>query len=99
MSTRGRDLLSYHVALSAFESAARCGSFHAAALQLNMDQATVSYQIKKLEKHLNTPLLYRRRDSVILTDGGQKLFKSLERGFASIELGLAEIARDPHGNP
>lgn len=98
MSDSLRRQISSPVALFVFEATARCGSFHAAALELNVTQPSVSYQIKKLEKHLNTRLFERKGRNIALTDDGETLFKSVERGFASIQTGLAEIAHKANGN-
>lgn len=93
-----RRQISSPIALFVFEATARCGSFGAAALELNVTQPSVSYQIKNLEKHLGTRLFDRRGRNIVLTEDGETLFKSVERGFASIQTGLAEIARRSSGN-
>lgn len=98
MSESLRRQISSPVALFVFEATARCGSFHAAALELNVTQPSVSYQIKKLEKHLNTRLFDRRGRSIVLTDDGETLYKAVERGFANIQTGLSEIAHRMNGN-
>src|SRR5215471_8354753 len=97
MSESLRRQISSPVALFVFEATARCGSFNAAAVELNVTQPSVSYQIKKLEKHLNTRLFERHGRSVTLTTDGETLFKSVERGFASIQIGLSEIAHRMNG--
>lgn len=98
MSDSLRRQISSPVALFVFEATARCGSFHAAALELNVTQPSVSYQIKKLEKHLGTQLFDRRGRNIVLTDEGEILFKAIERGFASIQLGLTEITHKSNAN-
>lgn len=98
MSDSLRRQISSPVALFVFEATARCGSFHGAALELNVTQPSVSYQIKKLEKHLNTRLFERRGRNIALTDDGETLFRAVERGFASIQTGLAEIAHKSNVN-
>jgi DNA-binding transcriptional LysR family regulator len=98
MSESLRRQISSPAALFVFEATARCGSFHGAALELNVTQPSVSYQIKKLEKHLNTRLFERKGRVIALTDDGETLFKSIERGFASIQGGLAEIKHKASGN-
>lgn len=98
MSESLRRQISSPVALFVFEATARCGSFHGAALELNVTQPSVSYQIKKLERHLNTRLFERKGRGIELTEDGETLFKSIERGFASIQAGLAEIAHKANGN-
>ncbi|MDE3028820.1 MAG: LysR family transcriptional regulator, partial [Paracoccaceae bacterium] len=90
--------MSSPVALFVFEAVARHGGFRAAALELNVTQPSVSYQIKVLEKHLGTVLFERRGRSIGLTDDGETLFRAVERGFAAIQTGLAEIAHRASGN-
>mgnify|MGYP000943716783 CR=1 FL=1 len=98
MSESLRRQISSPVALFVFEATARCGSFRGAALELNVTQPSVSYQIGKLEKHLGTRLFARRGRSVALTEDGETLYRSVERGFASIQTGLAEISHRASGN-
>lgn len=85
-------------ALFVFEAVARHGSFRAAALEMNVTQPSVSYQIKNLEKHLNTKLFARRGRNIEMTDDGESLYRAVEKGFSSIQSGLAEIARRGNGN-
>lgn len=98
MSDSLRRQISSPVALFVFEATARLGSFHAAALEMNVTQPSVSYQIKNLEKHLGTRLFDRKGRNIELTDDGEILFKSVERGFSNIQTGLAEIAHKANGN-
>lgn len=93
MSESLRKQISSPGALFVFEAVARHGGFRSAALELNVTQPSVSYQIKNLEKHLGTLLFDRRGRNVALTQDGETLFKAVERGFASIQIGLAEISR------
>ena len=46
-------------AIRAFEAAARTENFTAAAAELGMTQAAVSYQVKSLEERLGAPLFIR----------------------------------------
>lgn len=85
-------------ALFVFEAVARHGSFRAAALEMNVTQPSVSYQIKNLEKHIGAKLFERRGRNIELTDDGESLFRAVERGFSSIQAGFAEIARRSNGN-
>ena len=48
-------------AIRAFEAAARNESFTAAAAELGLTQAAVSYQVKALEERLGAPLFLRER--------------------------------------
>ena len=98
MSESLRRQISSPVALFVFEAVARHGGFRAAALELNVTQPSVSYQIKNLEKHLGTTLFARRGRSISLTEDGETLYRAIERGFAAIQTGLAEIAHRASGN-
>ena len=55
----------------AFEAAARCGSFTAAAAETGLTQSAISQRIMHLEKLLGTPLFYRRARSITLTIEGE----------------------------
>jgi LysR family glycine cleavage system transcriptional activator len=46
-------------AIRAFEAAGRTENFTAAAAELGMTQAAVSYQVKSLEERLGAPLFVR----------------------------------------
>ena len=54
-----RSLLPSINGLVVFEAAGRLGSFTAAARELRMTQAAVSYAVNRLEEHLGTPLFLR----------------------------------------
>ncbi|MGY2733759.1 LysR substrate-binding domain-containing protein [Sphingomonas sp. UYP23] len=81
-------------ALRAFEAAARLGSFTAAAQELGMSQAAVSYQIKRLEMHLGQTMFRRGGRGVSLTGDGERVAKAVIRAFTLIEEGL----RRPEGH-
>jgi len=98
MSESLRRQISSPLALFVFEAVARNRGFRTAALELNVTQPSVSYQIKNLEKHLGTLLFERRGRNIILTDDGDTLFRAIERGFTSIQTGLAEISHRTTGN-
>jgi len=57
-------------ALKAFESAARQGSFQAAASELCVTPAAVSQQVRSLERYLGLPLFRRLARGVVLTVEG-----------------------------
>ena len=52
--------------LRAFEAAARTSSFTAAAKELNLTQAAISYQVRALEDHLGFALFERKPRGVRL---------------------------------
>ncbi len=59
-------------AVRAFEAAARHENFTAAAAELGMTQAAISYQIRLLEERLGVPLFHRAKRRVTLTEAGRK---------------------------
>ena len=76
-------------AIRAFEAAARTENFTAAAAELGMTQAAVSYQVKGLEERLGAPLFVRERGRVRLTALGARLLPSLSSAFDAIEAAFA----------
>jgi len=76
-------------AIRAFEAAARNESFTAAAAELGLTQAAVSYQVKALEERLGAPLFVRERGRARLTPLGQRLLPTLTQAFDSIETAFA----------
>lgn len=75
-------------ALRAFEAAARCLSFQAAATQLFVTPAAVSHQVKHLEAYLGVKLFHRKNRSVELTSEGETLAASLSELFGLLDLAL-----------
>ena len=55
----------------AFEAAARCGSFTAAAAETGLTQSAISQRIGHLERLLGTKLFYRGARSIELTVEGE----------------------------
>ena len=76
-------------AVRAFEAAARAENFTAAAAELGMTQAAVSYQVKSLEERLGAPLFVREKGRVRLTPLGARLLPALSNAFDSIEAAFA----------
>lgn len=72
-------------AIRAFEAAARTENFTAAAAELGMTQAAVSYQVKSLEERLGSPLFIREKGRARLTPLGQRLLPALTSAFDTIE--------------
>lgn len=70
--------------LVVFEAAGRQASFSAAARELGITQAAVSYAIGRLETHLSTSLFVREHRRVRLTEAGQRF-------YADVSLGLSHI--------
>ena len=59
--------------IRAFEAAARCGSFTAAAAESGLTQSAISQRIGHLEKQLGVALFYRRARTIELTVEGLSL--------------------------
>ncbi|MCD9029163.1 transcriptional regulator GcvA [Luteimonas sp. BDR2-5] len=75
-------------ALRAFDAAARCLSFQAAAGQLFVTPAAVSHQVKRLEAYLGVQLFHRGHRAIALTAEGQALAASLGEVFGLLDLAL-----------
>jgi LysR family glycine cleavage system transcriptional activator len=75
--------------IRAFEAAARTENFTAAAAELGMTQAAVSYQVKSLEERLGAPLFVREKGRARLTPLGARLLPALSGAFDAIESAFA----------
>jgi LysR family glycine cleavage system transcriptional activator len=80
--------------IRAFEAAARTENFTAAAAELGMTQAAVSYQVKSLEVRLGAPLFVREKGRVRLTPLGARLLQPLSGALDSIEAAFASHRQD-----
>lgn len=78
-------------ALKAFESAARLGSFKAAAAELSISPTAVSHHINNLEQRLSVSLFVRSGRKVALTDIGQELAAGASQGFQMIDAAIEKI--------
>jgi DNA-binding transcriptional LysR family regulator len=87
-STRRPQLLH---GLRDFESAARGGSFAAAAIELGVSASAISQQVKLLEDRLGVSLFERRPQSLSLTSHGHKLLTTLTSVFDLIEQSLTAL--------
>jgi LysR family glycine cleavage system transcriptional activator len=76
-------------AVRAFEAAARNENFTAAAAELGMTQAAVSYQVKALEERIGSPLFVREKGRAHLTPLGQRLLPALSQAFDAMEAAFA----------
>jgi len=90
-------------AIRAFEAAARTENFTAAAAELGMTQAAVSYQVKSLEERLGSPLFVREKGRARLTPLGQRCCRAVgrlrrDRGCLREPSGGRRIAPDHHDN-
>lgn len=71
-------------ALRVFESAARLGSFRAAAAEMSVSPTAVSHQVRNLERRLGVALFDRLPRGVSLTDSGDRLFRVVHDAFLDI---------------
>lgn len=85
-----RHLLPSINGLVVFETAGRLSSFSAAARELGMTQAAVSYAIHRLEAQLGTALFLREHRRVSLSEAGQRF-------HADVSIGLSHIQRSAQG--
>ncbi len=77
-------------AVRVFEAAARHENFTAAAAELGMTQAAVSYQVKLLEQRLGVALFRRERRRVLLTEVGRRIAQRLTHAFDAIDEAFAQ---------
>jgi LysR family transcriptional regulator, glycine cleavage system transcriptional activator len=84
-------------AVRCFEAAARQQSFTAAARELGMTQAAVSYQVKLLEERLGRPLFKRVPRGVVLTEAGQRLAPSVIDAFSDLRAAFDELRTTAEG--
>ncbi len=79
--------------LLAFLAVARCGSYSAAALQLNLAQSALSRRILRLEADLGVSLFERHARGVSVTPAGQSLLPRIEK----LDLELRQIEQEMRG--
>jgi len=84
-------------AVRVFEAAARLENFTAAANELGMTQAAVSYQVKLLEERLGAALFVRERGRARLTGLGQRLLPQLSQAFDMVEAAFASQREEDEG--
>lgn len=78
-------------AVRVFEAAARHENFTAAAAELGMTQAAVSYQVRLLEERLGIPLFRREKKRVLLTAAGARAAAQLARAFDAMDASFAGL--------
>lgn len=77
--------------LRAFSAVAETESFTLAADALNVTQAAVSQQVKKLESHLGVSLVVKHGRGIRMTDAGVHLARNLASGFDTIARGVERL--------
>jgi len=87
--------MSYHLPplpwLRSFEAAARRGSFAAAAGELGLTSAAVSYQVRALEQLLANPLFERLPRGLRLTDMGKAYLPPIRKAFSELSISTIGI--------
>ncbi|GLS19641.1 LysR family transcriptional regulator [Labrys miyagiensis] len=84
--------------LQAFESAARTGSFVAAAGELHVSPAAISQLIRVLEDQIGRKLFHRINRRIVLTEGAREILPRLLTAFETlhdVSMDLASAGRRP----
>ncbi len=76
-----------------FRTAARTGSFNAAARELHCTQPAVSEQVRQLERELGAPLFARGGRGLTLTSAGRAFLDHAERVAEAADDALASVGR------
>lgn len=76
-----------------FYTIVKCGGFTPAQVELGVSAATISTQMSQLEVRLGMKLCHRGQAGFRLTEEGEKVYRSCERLFASIENFKNEVAQ------
>jgi DNA-binding transcriptional LysR family regulator len=78
--------------LRVFIAVARDQSFTKAAAKLGVSQSALSYTIRTMEARLGVRLLTRTTRSVSLTDGGERMLRSIGLRFDEIESEISALS-------
>lgn len=92
-----RRLLPSMSALTAFEAAARTGSFTVAARELSLTQGAVSRQVKALEEQLGCPLFVRQGLRVTLTPAGAAYAEEVRGALHRLRSASLRVIGAPRG--
>ena len=84
-------------AVRVFDAAARHENFTAAAAELGMTQAAVSYQIRLLEERLGLSLFARTKGRVSLTEAGRRLGPLVGSAFDTLDDAFSGLLADDSG--
>ncbi len=85
-------------ALRAFDAAARHMSFQAAAEELHVTPAALSYQIRQLEEGLDLKLFTRLNRAVELTEEGKLIRPYIREGFAQFSEAIQRLNKKRASN-
>ena len=77
--------------LEAFESAARHGSFVAAAGELHLTPSAISHRVRSLERQLGVVLFTRHARRIELTDHGRAYMPSVRHAFDELAASTAGL--------
>ncbi len=77
--------------LRVFTAVARHESVTAAASELNLSKASVSYQIRKLEDELRFPVFERKGQRLHITPKGEKLMHSAQLAFGQLDRDIRQL--------
>jgi LysR family glycine cleavage system transcriptional activator len=80
--------------LRIFTTVARHQSITVAAAELNLSKGSVSYQLRKLENELGFKLFERKRQRLVITLRGEKLWRSSELALGQLQREIRELQRD-----
>jgi DNA-binding transcriptional LysR family regulator len=78
-------------ALTAFEAAARLGSFAKAAEELCLTQSAISHRIRLLEEHLSARMFVRVHNQVVLTHQGERFLDSVRQAIRTLNTGADSV--------
>jgi LysR family transcriptional regulator, glycine cleavage system transcriptional activator len=84
-------------AVRVFEAAARHENFTAAAAELGMTQAAVSYQIRIIEERLGVPLFLRSKRRVTLSEVGRRIAPLVTSAFDTLDDAFAAARAEDSG--
>ena len=79
--------------LRAFEASARLLSFTLAVAELNVTQAAISHQIKRLEEQLNVQLFVRQNRALVLTRAAQDYLPAVRAAFEDLRRATERLVR------
>jgi LysR family glycine cleavage system transcriptional activator len=79
--------------MSAFEAAARLGSFQAAARELHLTPSAISHQIRRLEAECGTRLFQRTGRGVTVSPEGAAYAQAVAQGFRLLQDATDTLAR------
>lgn len=85
--------------LRAFEAAARCGGFRAAAEELSVTPAAVSQHIRALEDWAGVPLFVRQSSGVRLSEEGARVRAAFSHAFDALGLAVAALRQSAPAGP